>query len=519
MSPIQPQVLLVDDRLDKLLAMEAALGQLQVTILKAHSGREALAICEKNEFAVIILDVNMPIMDGFQTAQQIRGLSRCSRTPIIFLSAANTQELIARGYELGAVDYIPHIDPLILRAKVSVFEDLFRQRMELLQRDEVEAELRKAKAAAEQANAAKDRFIAALSHELRTPLTPVVAILPTLLESVPLPDDVKADLRMIHRSVQLEAHLINDLLDITSITRGRFPMNLQQADVHRIAMHALRFVAPDAKAKNISVHVELNSGQHQVWADPTRLQQVCWNLLKNAIRYTPEGGEVWIRSRNKDGAVHIEVADSGIGFTPEQAARLFDAFERPADEEEKFKFGGLGLGLYISRAILEQHGSELRADSAGKGKGATFAFSLGTLPQPAEPVEIEPVRKDEAMGPLRLLLVEDDENTRNVLMRLLVRRGHLVHAADTVHHALKLAAEHHFDLIISDLGLPDGSGLDLMPVLRDQYGLHGIAVTGYGMEYDAERSRSAGFSAHLIKPVDFSILERTVRQLVSSLQT
>lgn len=506
-------MLLVDDRPDKLLAMEAVLESLHVELFKARSGPEALALCEHNEFVVILLDVRMPGMNGFEAATRIRQIPRSSRTPIIFVSAAETPELIEQGYALGAVDYIQTLVPQVLRTKVSVFVDLYRQRMEISAHQAVEAGLRREKEEAENASAAKDRFIAALSHELRTPLTPVVALLPTLLECKDISEKVREDLQMIYQSVQLETQLINDLLDLTSITKGRFPLNLQQVDLHMLVRNVLELMRGDANGKDIRFHIDLAAENSFVWADPVRIQQVLWHLTKNALRYTPSGGDVFIRTRTSDaGYVVLEVADTGIGFSSEELARIFEPFERPA-AEQGFQFGGLGLGLFISRNIIEQHGGTLTAESRGENQGALFRLQLKAAERASVAGPLPRLGHVMAARPLRLLLVEDDENTREVMARLLQKRGHDVSAAENVREAMNLAASNAFDIIISDLGLPDGSGLELMPQLKDRYGLRGIAISGYGMEEDLRKSRSAGFEIHLTKPVDFQMLEAAVRQV------
>lgn len=507
------RVLLVDDRADKLLAMEACLQPLGVEMSIARSGSEALKLTEAQEFAVILLDVRMPGLDGFETAALIRQQKRSARTPIIFVSAAETPDLLEKGYALGAVDYLQNLVPQILRAKVSVFVDLYRQRLDIFAHEELEEQLRRATAAAEEASATKDRFLAALSHELRTPLTPIVALLPTLLETEGLPDTLRSDLRMIYRNVQLEAHLINDLLDLTTITKGRFPLNLQKTDAHRVALHALRIVGEDVKARQLTVEAALNAECQHVWADPTRLQQVLWNLLQNATRYTPIGGRLAIRSSNPEpGMLEIEVEDSGIGIDESEIDRLFEPFGRPS-AMAGYQFGGLGLGLYIAKAIVQQHGGTLTASSAGKGHGATFRLRMPALCASQTPPGNVSLSTVAQIRPLRILLVEDHVNTRDVMARLLGKKGHEVKTAESVQSALALAAENAFDLIISDLGLPDGSGLELMPQLKSRYGLKGIAVSGFGRAEDVRNSQSAGFSAHLVKPVDFGQLEAALREL------
>ncbi len=515
MSEFTPRVLLVDDRKDKLLAMEAALQPLAVEIVTARSGLEAIALTKRLEFAVILLDVRMPGLDGFETAARIRQQSRSARTPIIFVSAAETPELIEQGYALGAVDYLQNLVPQILLSKVSVFVDLFTQRMEIIQGKQLEETLRSAKQEAEAANAAKDRFLAALSHELRTPLTPVIALLPALLENKDFPEEMRADLQMIQRNVQLEAHLINDLLDLTGIAKGRLHLNLQKVDAHDLVQHALSIVEEAARAKRIKVRVTLSAEQPHVWGDSVRLQQVLWNILENAIKFTPEGGDVWISSTNpQPGLFQWKCVDTGKGIEPKELGRIFHAFEQVA-APGGYRFGGLGLGLFIAKAVLERHGGSIDASSGGANEGATFVIELPVL-APTEPSpETPPLRDILVVRPLRILLVEDHVNTREVMTRLLTKRGHTVRAAESLQTAFELVAANEFDLIISDLGLPDGSGLDLMPALKSRYGLKGIAVSGYGMEEDLNKSRLAGFSAHLVKPVDFRQLEAALLKVVA----
>jgi signal transduction histidine kinase len=510
-----PRVLLVDDRIDKLLAMEAALQPLAVDIVTARSGAEAIPLTDRLDFAVILLDVRMPGLDGFETAARIRQQGRSVRTPIIFVSAAETPELIEQGYALGAVDYLQNLVPQILLSKVSVFVDLFTQRMEISQGKQVEETLRQAKQEAEAANAAKDRFLAALSHELRTPLTPVIALLPALLENKDFPEEMRADLQMIQRNVQLEAHLINDLLDLTGIAKGRLHLNLQRVDAHDLTHHALTIVEESAKARKINLHVSLKAEHPQIWGDSVRLQQVLWNILENAIKFTPEEGDVWISSSNPDpGNFQLKCVDSGKGIKAEELDRIFHAFEQVA-APGGYRFGGLGLGLFISKAVLERHGGSINAISDGSNEGATFVIELPVL-APTEPsADAAPLRDILVVRPLRILLVEDHVNTREVMTRLLTKRGHTVRAAECLQAAFELVATNQFDLIISDLGLPDGSGLDLMPELKSRYGLKGIAVSGYGMEEDLNKSRLAGFSAHLVKPVDFRQLEAALLKVLA----
>ncbi|MGV3531422.1 MAG: response regulator, partial [Chthoniobacteraceae bacterium] len=394
-----------------------------------------------------------------------------------------------------------------------VFVDLYLQRMDLTERKLIEEELRKAKAEAEMANAAKDHFLAALSHELRTPLTPVVALLPTILESDSLSEEMRDDLLMIQRNVQLETHLINDLLDLTLITKGRLHLNLQRTDAHSALRRVLQITTSEAAAKEITIDTDLAATDFHVWGDPARLEQVFWNLLRNAIKFSKTGQQVCVKTSNVHPAVlQVDVIDTGVGLDPAQLKRIFKAFEQPHDAAGH-RFGGLGMGLFISQAIAAQHGTNIQAISKGRDCGATFRLELRTTNAPQEASEEEALSTTLTRRGLRILLVEDHDNTRQVLTRLLTKSGHEVKAAENVQTAMELAEEHEFDLIISDLGLPDGSGLELMPELKQRYGLKGIAVSGYGREEDLQKSRIAGFSAHLIKPLNFEDLELTVSRV------
>lgn len=374
--------------------------------------------------------------------------------------------------------------------------------------------LKRAKAQAEAANQAKDRFLASLSHELRTPLTPVVALLPELLQIPDLPEHVRTDLLMIKQNVELETRLIDDLLDLTRVTQGKVRLNRQKIDAHELIRTTVDIVRSDAEAKEIHIRSDLKAQESEIWGDRIRLQQALWNVLKNAIKFSPRQGCVSVETCNPEtGRIRITVRDQGAGIEREQLPRIFDAFVQTL-YGGGHQFGGLGLGLFISRAMIEEHGGTIEAESEGPGKGSAFHITMATIPEGAmtEPAAPVPAKAPES-APLRILLVEDHANTREVLSRLLKRQGHTVLSAESVAEALHVADENKLDIAISDLGLPDGSGLDLMPKLRSRYGIKGIAVSGYGMEGDLKRSQEAGFGAHLVKPVDFKQLQSALQQV------
>ena len=376
--------------------------------------------------------------------------------------------------------------------------------------------LQRAKQEAEEANLAKDRFLAMLSHELRTPLTPVLMTINSLQRDPNVSREVLHDLELVQRNVELEALLIDDLLDLTRITHGKLQLHHDVADVHAALDHALTIASSDLKAKNLKLTCQFQAREHFVWADAARLQQVFWNLLKNAIKFTPAAGSIEIRTRNdRSHHIVIEVADTGVGVAPELQPKIFDAFEQ-GGRAVTSKYGGLGLGLAISKRVIDLHEGTIAVSSEGEGNGATFIVTLKTmetqLPEGAAPYLPFEARQ---AARAKVLLVEDHEDTAQVLCRVLERAGHDVELARTVKAAEEIAPTHAFDLVISDVGLPDGSGLDLMRWLRNRYGLTGIALSGYGMDQDRNASFDAGFAEHFTKPVDAERLRNAIERLVT----
>ena len=382
--------------------------------------------------------------------------------------------------------------------------------------DEKNAEilLERAKNEAEEANRAKDRFLAMLSHELRTPLTPVLMTIAALRRQPDLNDDMRRDLEVLQRNVELEALLIDDLLDLTRIAHGKLELHNDAVDVHAAIAHALSISAGDLTGKNIRVTERLEAREHHCWGDPARLQQVFWNLIKNAAKFTPEGGRLEISTSNN--AAHqivIEISDNGIGIDGKVMPRIFDAFEQGGGVITS-KYGGLGLGLAISKRVVDLHHGTIEARSQGPGSGATFTVTLNAmetslLEGPVLFLESEP----DPVKHGQVLLVEDHLDTARVLGRILKNAGFDVSHAGTVAEAHALVADRRFDLLISDVGLPDGSGLELMRALRDAQGLRGIALSGFGTEDDVAASHEAGFAAHLTKPVDWERLRSEIDRL------
>ena len=402
---------------------------------------------------------------------------------------------------------------------------------DITERKKAEAVLQESEARLSAASRAKDDFLAVLSHELRTPLNPVLLLASEAAENQSLPAEVRADFASIRNNVELEARLIDDLLDLTRITRGKLGLQLALVDVHAVLRNAIATVKAEIEQKGIELSLTLGAARHRVNGDEVRLHQILWNLLKNAVKFTPATGKIIVETvlSGKEGRLCIKVTDSGIGMTNEEIERVFHAFSQGdhANGSGLHRFGGMGLGLAISRMLVELHAGGIRAYSAGRGKGATFVVDL-PLARETERLageasggdgsrEASPTRQGEPSKFRHILLVEDHEPTRNALSQLLARRQFKVTTAASVEEALSLAPDASLDLLISDIGLPDGNGFDLMEKLQKiRPGLKGIALTGYGMEQDLARSRAVGFLAHLTKPVRVQFLEQALGQVAGA---
>jgi two-component system CheB/CheR fusion protein len=392
-----------------------------------------------------------------------------------------------------------------------------------------ERDLIEAKEQAESANRAKDRFMAVLSHELRTPLTPVLAAVSFMAEQPDLSADMAEQIDTIRRNVEVEARLIDDLLDLTRIVRQKVQLHFEVVDAHAVLRAAMETVRADIELKGIELSITLRAREHFIWADPSRLQQVFLNVLQNAVKFTPGDGHITVRTNNPNGTLTIQVIDSGIGIEAEALPRIFQAFEQ-GELTNSRQFGGLGLGLAIARSLIEMHHGTISAASEGRDRGATFQIDFKTVQAsemrpPAHPFMPatsiggggigEPVGAESSAR--RILLVEDHVDTLRVLSKLLQSMGYKVRAVSSVKDALQAAEAETFELLISDIGLPDGSGNDIArQLLARKQQMHAIALSGFGLAEDLRRSHDAGFERHLIKPVNFKLLQDTIQQVLSS---
>lgn len=395
--------------------------------------------------------------------------------------------------------------------------------VDIHEREKAAEATRAAHEAAAALNRAKDQFLAALSHELRTPLSPVTMTLAAMEADPDLPLKFREDVTLMRRNIELESKLIDDLLDVSRVISGKLNLEPRQLRMHAKLRHVIQNSVSDLNRKKLHIHTTFAAANDHVNADAARLQQVLWNLLRNATKFTPDGGEITVRTWNeKQGTeLYVEVRDTGIGIEPDVLTRIFNPFEQGNPGVTR-QFGGMGLGLAIARSIVEMHGGSISVASEGLGKGATFVLRLPTIPtptdapDPVEPGGNHPVRTTRA----RVLLVEDHADTASVLKRLLSRSGYEVKVATSAAMALQLSACEEFDVMVSDIGLPDATGYELLAQLRkEKETIKAIAMSGYGMEDDVQRSREAGFLEHLIKPVHVRQLEAALHKVVTGQAT
>jgi signal transduction histidine kinase len=534
------RILLVDDEVRNLDALEDLLDSAECSVVRALNAEAALRALLDHDFAVILMDVHMPGIDGFELAALIKQRPRSERIPIIFLTARSLDQAdVLRGYEAGAVDYLTKpVDSKILKTKIAVFVDLFKKRHELVRAEEslrvanaeLEARVLERTDKLTAALRAKDDFLAALSHELRTPLNPVLLLASDAAQDLTLPAEVRSRFATIRANVELEARLIDDLLDITRFSHGKLSLNLETIEVIAVLQAAIETVQAEFVQKKIGLTLQLDENGARMKADAMRLQQIFWNIIKNAVKFTPAGGQVTITTkifRDLD-QLQICISDTGIGLTVQEISSIFNAFSQGehAANGDSHRFGGLGLGLSISQKLVQLHSGSLQASSRGRGQGSAFTIELPILSCAEETAtrlnaslvgeaqdvsSIEP----ESLG-IRILLVEDHEPTRIALTQLLSRRKHEVLPAISLNEARTIASQERLDLVISDIGLPDGDGYALMAELRKNFGLKGIALTGYGMEQDVLRGKKAGFLGHLVKPIRMDRLDEMLRSVQKS---
>jgi PAS domain S-box-containing protein len=521
---------------------------LDVTDMKraTEASRRLAAIVESSDDAIVSKDINGIITSWNRGAELIFGYhaKEIIGQPITILmppeqigEELNILQRIRRG------EHIEHYETVRRRKDGSLFEisltispikdndgkvigaskigrDITRQK-------QAERELEHAHKEAVAASHAKDDFLAALSHELRTPLNPVLLLASDSAENPELPAEIRAQFATIRHNVELEARLIDDLLDITRIAHGKLLINMKRVDVHAVLKEAIATVQSEFDQKHLTLTLLLSEEPAVTNGDAVRLQQIFWNVLKNAVKFNSKGGRITVETSifAEGKKIAVKITDTGIGLSAHEINRIFNAFSQGdhAGNEDSHRFGGLGLGLTICRMLVELHAGGIHATSAGRGQGATFVIELPLVQTNKKnggsetsdfPAMNGSQNRSNKISGMRILLVEDHEPTRTALSHLLTRRDCKVMVATSAAEARMIARQANFDLVVSDIGLPDGNGYTLMSELRKDFGLKGIALTGYGMEQDVLRGQNAGFVAHLTKPVRMESLEKVLSKVI-----
>jgi len=501
----------------------------------------------EDEYAVILLDVNMPVMDGFETATLIHQHPRFENTPIIFVTAVNLSDLDRlRGYKLGAVDYVMvPVIPEIMRTKVSVLAELYRKRRELqslnaslanahrelqeekarelerlnasLRAANAELELRNRELLAEnkertraerqlrEADQRKDEFLATLAHELRNPLAPLQNAL--AVRRLREPDDHDPLLSMMERQLSLLVRMIEDLLDIARITRGKLTLRRATTMLQDVIAAAVDTARPLIEEGGHTLHLALPETPVPLDADHARLAQVFANLLNNAAKYSDAKGRIELGAAIEGDEVQVWISDSGIGLTVEQMDTVFEMF-RQVDTTVERSRGGLGIGLTLVQRLTEMHGGRVEVHSEGPNRGSTFrvrlphAGAVETLPPAAAPARSSSNTKR------RVLIVDDNHDAADTLAMMVRLLGHETRAVYDPKTVEDEVASFAPEIVFLDVGMPGRSGYDVARALRDAHGegLVIVAVTGWGQPEDRQRTLQAGFDHHLVKPPDIQAI-------------
>ena len=559
-------ILLVDDQPARLLTYQSILSDLGQNLVLAHSGTDALDKLLREEFAVVLLDVSMPEMDGFEAAQLIHAHPRFEKTPIIFVTGIHVSELDRlRGYKAGAVDYVSiPVVPEILRSKVAVLVELYCKRRELrelnrtlasankrlseanltlqaeknreleslnatLQRANAElertnrslqnevAERARAEQALQEADRNKDEFLAMLAHELRNPLAPIQNALQLMRMKLSEPQSLWAQ-QVIQRQLAALTRLVDDLLDVSRITRGKITLTREPVELATLITRAVETIQPLIQERDHQLTLQVPSESLRVNGDPTRLTQALGNVLGNAAKYTDRGGRIELLCSRRGADIEIRVRDNGIGISAELLPRIFDLFTQ-LDHRSDYSSSGLGIGLALVRRLVEMHGGSITAQSAGAGAGSEFVLRLPLFADAgARPgAEAEQLcSHDEPTVSRRILVADDNADALESLATVLRLRGHEVYSAPNGAIALETAVRHMPEVALLDIGMPLIDGYEVARRIRAQEwgkAVTLVALTGWGQESDRRRSREAGFDTHLVKPLDLEKLTALLAHL------
>lgn len=507
-------ILVVDDLQEKLLVYKTILEDLDQNIILARSGEEALRYVLQNEFAVILLDVNMPGMDGFETASLIRGRKKSSRTPIIFLTAFTDEINIAQGYASGAVDYLPTpVVPEVLKAKIKVFIELFQMRQQAAS----QAEERALRTAAEEADKKKDEFLAILAHELRNPLAPLRNALHVLQSPQATPDLIQISYQMMEQQLAHLVRLVDDLMDVSRITRGKIELKLENIFLAEAIELAVETVRPLVEERGHKLEVEIPDKSILVKADMVRLSQIFSNLLNNAVKYTNHGGQIKLSINLEKENIIISISDTGVGIPEEKLDKVFDLFMQ-VDASLTRSQGGLGIGLTLVKKLVELQNGHISVKTEGINKGSTFTVVFPRIKAVAKNItEIKPVSSKIEKKPLyKILIVDDNEAAAQTLGWMLELSGHEINVVTNSQKAIAQAKLLNPHVIFLDIGMPGMSGYEVCEILRKDPAFEKtviVAQTGWGQAEHRNRSSQAGFNHHLVKPISLQDLSAILDNL------
>jgi signal transduction histidine kinase len=500
------RILLVDDQPGKLLSYEAMLGELDATLIRATSAAEALEHLLKTEIAVVLIDVCMPELDGFELAEMIRAHPRYGKTAIILVSAVLVNDVHRlKGYHAGAVDYVGvPVVPEILRAKVAVFADLYRKSRDLERmNEELERRVQERTAELVASDRRKDEFLAILAHELRNPLAPMRNSL-HLMRALVEPEERAHAVEVMDRQLDHLVRLVDDLLDVSRITTGKLELRTESVKVANALRHAVERVTPEIIAKEQELVVDIPPETLFVEGDAMRLTQIFANLLQNASKFTPELGRIELRAARANGDIEVSIRDTGDGIRPELLERIYDLFSQ-GDRSIDRQHGGLGIGLTIVKRLVEMHGGTVQARSDGPGTGSEFAVRFPLLlEKPPAPPRDEPAEAAPAPGQ-RILIADDNRDSLESLALLLRIHGNEVRTAPDGVCAVAEAEAFRPDVVVLDVGMPNLNGYEACRQIRERDWSRNtlvVALTGWGQREDRERSQAAGFDQHFVKPVD-----------------
>ncbi len=527
-------ILLVDDEPVNLAGIEVMLPSDRYRCVQARSADEALLHLLSQDFAAIVLDIRLPGMTGIDLARLIKRRRRTEHVPILFLTAHMLEETdVLRGYHTGAVDYLSKpVNPDILRSKIAVFADLYRKsraleqanealQRQMAQREVIEEALRRVNheleervaertAALRAADQRKDEFLAALAHELRNPLAALQGAAEVIRLTAPPGPELTSSQGVITRQLRQMARLVDDLLDVSRITRGRLVLRKSRVELAGIIDDALEISRPILEANGHVLSLDVPREAVHIHADRLRLSQVIANLLDNAAKYSDPCGRIQLGVKAIDSAIEIWVEDDGVGIDPEVLPSIFVLFVQ-AEQSGEHARGGLGIGLTLVRRLVELHGGTVEAASAGLGKGSRFNVRLPLHESRAEATT--PARVEEHIpvpdGALRVMIVEDNHDAADMLRMLLGAWGHVVETASDGLEALEVAESFRPQVVLLDIGLPKLDGHGVARRLRAQRWSRDtliVAITGRGQEGDRQRSEEVGIDRHLLKPVDLNFL-------------